>query len=337
MVEGVAEYHPAGKEPYRTLLREDVIKSMDPTFAGRPVFLDHVPGVDDEKLGTKELVPDGYVSESFFNKSDGKHWAKFIITTDQAEMAIQRGEVLSNAYTVTDSSEGGKWHNVDYAQEVLEAHYEHMAIVAKPRYEESIVLTPEQFKDYNLKKESELLRLTNSKEQEGNFIMKFWKKEAVQNSVDVENLAITLDNGKTITVLEAAKTAERVMNMSGYAADDHMVKMENGEMSVKDMRDKFNSMCKKNAEDEEASKKKNSEEEEKKKNAEEEEKKKNAEEEEKKKNAALEEDKEKKQNSKDGEDFFEALSDKAPKSVQNSSEDCYEDRSDKIARGKSRY
>jgi hypothetical protein len=357
MVEGVAEYRPPGEEPTRILLRENAIKAMDATFPGRPVFVDHVPEVNIEKLGSPELIPDGYVVESFFNKTDGKHWAKFVITTEKAQQAIDRGETLSNAYIVKASAPGDRWHNVDYSQEVMEAEYEHLAIVAKPRYEESIVLTPEQFKDYNAKKEAELTRLTNSKE-EGLFTMfKFFKREAVQNSKEIENAVVRLDSGKEFTIEELAKYVERVENMSGYASDEHMVKLANGEMSVKELAEKYNSMCKKNAEDEEAAKKKNAEEEEKKENESDEEAKKkalelaaheekeiaakkNAEEEEKKKNSPVgvegkDVDPAAVKNAKEREDFFKSLGDAAPKSVQN--DIAYEMRSDKVSRGKERY
>ena len=60
-------------------------------------------------------------------------------------------------------SGSGVCHGVDYDNEVTDGEYEHLALVEDPRYEDSIILTPDEFKAYNLEKENELSMLTNSK------------------------------------------------------------------------------------------------------------------------------------------------------------------------------
>ena len=50
MVEGTAEYSEAGKEPYRIYIGETTIKNMNPTFQGKPVYVDHV----DEVVGVRD-------------------------------------------------------------------------------------------------------------------------------------------------------------------------------------------------------------------------------------------------------------------------------------------
>src|ERR1019366_6532201 len=43
---GVAEYRDSPKaEPYRVFLNENTIRNMGPSFAGCPVFVEHVDGV----------------------------------------------------------------------------------------------------------------------------------------------------------------------------------------------------------------------------------------------------------------------------------------------------
>lgn len=251
MVEGVAEYSEPDKnngEPYRILLEEDVLKRMDPTYEGLPIYINHVDEVEVDTMKDKAV---GYVVNSFFNKPDGKHWVKFIIVSEEGHTAITQGWRLSNAYIIKELDGGGKWHNVDYAHKVLNAQYEHLAIVQDPRYDESIILTPEEFKTYNSDKELELSKLANSKgDSTMSGILKFFKKTKVENSAELEATSITLKNGKELTVLqvvnelesmieekknaevEEEKKNEEEKSMPVMANGEHMVKVGEEEMSV---------------------------------------------------------------------------------------------------------
>lgn len=200
-VEGVAEYKdPDNGEPYRIFVGDDTIREMGPTFAGKPVYVRHVEQVNLENL---QAEADGYVEESFFNPADGKHWAKFIVVSDAGQEAIRKGWKLSNAYLPRSFAGGGKWHNVEYTKEVKQAEYTHLALVPDPRYDESIILTPDQFKDYNSKKNSELKALANSKEKPSMF--NFFKKTKAE--VDAETV-VTLKNGREITIAQLINEAE---------------------------------------------------------------------------------------------------------------------------------
>lgn len=311
MVEGVAEYREKA-EPYRILILENALKEMDATFIGRPVYVEHV---DEVKLDRLELEADGYVVESFFNKADGKHWAKFIVVSDRGHEAIRKGWRLSNAYTLRQTGAGGQWHGVDYLKEVTKGEYDHLAIVPDPRYDESIILTPDEFKEYNAKKEAELLKLANSNDNKGDTIM-FFTKEKVKNSADLEKMSVELPKSKKtvelMKIINAADEMEMNSDKPVYANGDHKIKInESEEMSVNELVEKYNSICSKKNEDDDADEALEAE---KKKNAEEEEKKKNeaAAEEEKKKNEAKKAEDEKAKNAKDAEKAaktaeFEAL------------------------------
>jgi len=157
MNEGVAEYRPPNEDMYRILIQEKICKQMDASFTGCPVYVGHV---DDE---TKDGVV-GYVVKSFFNQADGRHWAELIITEDAGLNAIRKKYRVSNAYLPEDYAGGGKWHGVDYEREVMKGVYKHLALVDDPRYEETMVLTPDEFKLYNQNKELELKKLNNSKD-----------------------------------------------------------------------------------------------------------------------------------------------------------------------------
>jgi hypothetical protein len=238
MVEGVAEYAEPEKDAYRILVGESAIKNMDPTFQGKPVYVDHVDEVDLDNL---QEEADGYVLDSFYNKLDGKHWVKFIVVSDRAKDAIRRGWKLSNAYVPKAFTNGGLWHGVEYSKEVTSGEYEHLAIVKNPRYEESLILTPDEFKKYNAEKESELSQLTNSKTKKEKTAMglpklNIFKRTKVENSTDLDGLMVELPKSKIeMPLTQVVNELDVIKNMNGYANGDHMVKVGEDEMSVNDL------------------------------------------------------------------------------------------------------
>ncbi len=345
MTEGVAEYvHPNinNGEPHRLFVGEDTIKSMDRTFAGRPVYVKHVSDVDLDNLQSEA---DGYVIESFFNKSDGKHWVKFIVVSDDGHEHIAKHWKLSNAYNIKESAGGGKWHGVEYLKEVKSAEYDHLAIVQNPRYEESIILTPEEFKAYNDRKEAELLKVANSIENKNNKKLKgegmfnFFKREKVENSTDLEGMMVILPKSKKeMALADVINGMDKIVNMQGYANGDHMVKVGDEEMSVNELVEKFNSLCeeKKNAQKPEDEKKPENEEDKDKDKPENEEEKpedKPENEEDDEDKAENEDDDEKEEGVKNS---FEVLS-KAEKKATVKNSFTVDLSFDKLARGKSRY
>lgn len=231
---GVAEYRETGKDPYRVFLNEDTLRKMDPTFAGRPIYVNHVDEVEDD---VDEIRKDenlaGWVLESFYNAADGKHWVKFLVVNKRAEEAIARGFRLSNAYVPTQFSHGGLWNGVDYDKEITNGEFEHLAIVNNPRYEESFILTPEQFKEYNSKKQIELERLANSskKKEKTKMPFQFFKREKATNSADLESLSVLLPKSKREVTLEKLinEADEKAVDKnSGMADPDHKVKLHDG-------------------------------------------------------------------------------------------------------------
>jgi len=237
---GVAEYQDPEKGAFRVYLNEKVLRAMDASFTGRPVFVEHVDSADiHPNVDELRKEADGWVVESFYNAADGKHWVKFITVTDRAERAIKRGMRLSNAYLPLNDTKGGLWNGVEYAKEITAGEYEHLAIVENPRYEESIILTPEEFRAYNNEKEIELTRIANSKTKQGDGEMKlsFFKREKVENSaIDLENMMVALPtSGKEYSIKALVNSMDKIENMNGYANGDHMVKVGENEMSVNEL------------------------------------------------------------------------------------------------------
>lgn len=241
---GVAEYKELDGSSYRIFLNEKTIRSMDSNFAGKPVFVEHVENVSDSVDEVKNEA-DGWVVESFFNSADGKHWVKFVIVSENGKRAVKNGMRLSNAYIPKTVLVSGVWNGVEYSKEVVSAEYEHLAIVENPRYEESVILTPEQFKKYNEQQKEELIRIANSKEGDGKMKLNFFKREKVENAgIDIESTRVELPlSKKEFTISEIVNAYDKVLNMDGYASPDHMVKVGNEEMSVKQLVKKHMEQC----------------------------------------------------------------------------------------------
>ena len=339
---GVAEYKDIlddqGK-PLMIYINSNTAKKMDATFPGKPVFVRHKNDITEEDF----QQADGYVVESFFNKADGNHWAKFIVTTEEGDRAISNGWKLSNAYFRLKETGSGRWHGVDYSKEVTEGRYEHLAIVNDPRYEDSKVLTPEEFKQYNSEKEAELFKLANSKKNKknkGEGMFKFLKREKVENSADLEVMDVTLPkSGRTVQLKQVLQEKdEAIMNEDEeqMANMGDMVEVGDEKMSVKNLLNKYRNMCKKKAKNEEEEKEENTDDKEdsmenKSKNEEEEKSENMGEEDEKK--SENEEEEEKAENKSKNSNFED---------LQNAEKVANSDPApvldfDRVARGKKRY
>lgn len=236
---GVARYEPPGQEPFTVLVNESVIRKMGPTFAGRPIFVQHIQDDVEPNIDELRKEADGWVVESFFNQADGKTWAKFILVTERAFDAIEQGWRLSNAYIPICTENAGTWNGVPYEREVVDGEFEHLAIVQNPRYEESVIMTPEQFKAYNEKHTVELKRLANSKDKGDKAMGKFnlFKRAKVENAADLEGVMVELPKSKKeISIANMIEEYDKIMNMHGYANGDHLVKVgDKDEMSVNDL------------------------------------------------------------------------------------------------------
>lgn len=248
MSEGVAEYRPPGKDMLRVLVGEDAIRKMNPTFAGRPLFVGHKPDAD---VTNPDIIKtaDGIVVDSFFNKADGKHWAKFMVWTPAAEEAVSKGLVLSNCYVGNSFGAGGRSKGVDYDKEILNGEFHHMALVGDPRYEDSQVLTPEEFKKYNIEKESELLKLANSKSPKGEKkpMFNLFKREKVENSTELEGVMVVLPKSKKekmiSQIINEADESEMKKSEPQMANGEHHVMVGEEKMTVNDLLEKHKAVC----------------------------------------------------------------------------------------------
>jgi hypothetical protein len=263
--EGVAEYQSQKEnngQPFRILLQKNALDRMDRTFEGRPIYVRHVNEVNLKEL-EREAV--GIVVKSFLNEHDGKRWVEFVVFGDAGHEKIAAGWKLSNAYDVTESGPGGKWHNVDYLQEVINGSFDHLALVNDPRYENSVIYTPEEFAAYNKKLKTERdARITNSKgasEMKFSLTKLFNRSEVPADKMkELLACAFQMPNGRDMTFeklfndmaeMDEAKKKNDDAEAKGefpMAHPSHMVEVEeHGEKkryNVKDLVEKYNCMHK---------------------------------------------------------------------------------------------
>jgi hypothetical protein len=242
---GIAQYSEMGKDPYRVFLNEDTLRKMDPSFAARPVFVLHVDDVHDD-LDTLRGEADGWVTKSFYNQKDGKHWVEFIAVSEKCKQAIADGWRVSNAYVPTDYGPAGTWNGMDYQRQITNGEYEHLAIVPNPRYEESVILSPEQFKAYNAAKDNELEKLRNSKERPMKLKDLLFRKTKVDNAADFESLTVLLPKSKKeISVLDLIANADDLEERKEeeMANGDHSVMVDDHKMKVNELVEKYKQAC----------------------------------------------------------------------------------------------
>lgn len=307
----------------------DAMKDMNSTFEGKPIFVGH-QNDSAEKLDEC----DGFVVKSFYNEVDGWLWCEFMVTTKEGQVAVEQGMAVSNAYIPVATRGAGVYNGVKYDRELVEGVFTHLAIVPNPRYKESIILSPADFKVYQETKQNELKQLKNSveenktkEEKEKTMTIKFWAKKEVENSDDVMGLSVDLEDGTSIAIedmvkeVQNAREAEKANEEAKKKEEekdkinmDSKVKVGEEEMTLKELVDAYASTKKKNADEEadkskDADKAKDNEEEEKKKEEESKDKKNSEDEEQAKKDAD-------KENEMKNSEHFEAI-DKAGAEKEN--------------------
>lgn len=311
------------------LIDADAMKRAAPSFVGKPVYVNHQK-VD---LTTLEQDADGYVVDCFYNELDGWLWARFILTSDEGQRAAAQKWSVSNAYNPLTWSERGQHLGVDYDRKMQDYSFTHLAIVPNPRYDDAKIFTPEEFKAHQLQKRTELEELQNSndiKPKQGHPMFKFFQKKseeltnAIPADADLSQIEVELEGGKRMSLQEivnavkkndddekAKEEAEKEkQNKKSVMNDDTEVTVGEEKMTMGELMNKWNAVCKKNSDDDAAAK------------AEEEEKK-NAEAEEKKKKDA-----EEKENAK----RFDELQNASTKKAMH-----VEVSQDKVKRGQQRY
>ncbi len=279
MLPGIARYENRDSDEKmqeeHILIDADAMKQSAASMVGKPVYVQHQT-VDLQNIHEA----DGFVTDCFYNELDGWLWAKFLAVSDEAKTAILNNWSVSNAYMPVEWDGGGQHLNVDYDRKIRNYEFTHLAIVPNPRYEEAKIFSPDDYKAYQAKKRSELDELQNSNSNsKGHPMLKFFTKktEELKNGIpadaDLSQIEIEVEGGvrKTLAEIvnavkkndedekdkEAKEKAEKEAKENKKEAwnDDTEVCVGDKKMPMKDLMNKYNSMIKKNSEEEEKAKK----------------------------------------------------------------------------------
>jgi len=187
------------------LITEEAINKMRPSYEGKPIFTEnHVKEVNETNIQNSV----GYVVKSFHNTDDGHEWMEFLVTKPEGLTAIKNGWKLSNSFDISDSAGGGYYHGVEYCQTIKNGAYDHVAILQTPRYKESLILNPAEFKDYNKKKREEKEKfqnsIQNSTQKTNEVFMPFglFSRTKLEESEKLLNACVRLENGSELSINE---------------------------------------------------------------------------------------------------------------------------------------
>lgn len=242
-------------------LSSEALARMAESAHGIPVVVEHViVNTDNVEHVVVGRVADMHPIE------DGAWEAHFVVDDPSAIEKLKNGWGVSTAYRISESGPGGTFNAIPYDREVMNAKYEHLAIVSNPRYEFAVGPTFYNSAD-PLQSEGGDNTIEKAISIGGRMFSKLFKRTREEVKVnDVEDLILEKD-GKDISVADVLKE-----NEDGEKKYNELLSRYN------ELEEKFNGfMKKKNEEDEE--KKKKEEDEEKKKNEEDEEKEKKEEDE----------------------------------------------------------
>jgi hypothetical protein len=229
------------------LLGQVALEKMSVTIRGVPVVIDHQI-IDPANI---EQLKMGRVADMHYDTEKDLWDAHFVVDDEKAVEKLKAGWGVSTAYRITQSGPGGKYNNVPYDREVLDAVYDHLAIVESPRYEMARDPVFWNSKD-PLIPEVDGDTIDNSNQKRGGTMLgKFWRlvnQEFKTNSdeelmvlVDGQELKLN-DIVSTLHELEMKKNMKKVV-MNGTDT----VEYNGNKMTVNELVDMFKSMGKENA------------------------------------------------------------------------------------------
>lgn len=247
----------------KVLVLDSALDKMLDSFIGKPVvnFL-HQDLTPEEayKINDSDLesMADGVVFD-VGKMENGWSYADFMAWDEETQNNIdKKGFSISCAYMPTKVGPTGKYHGIDYDEEVLDGYYTHMAIVDNPRYERSKVY--ELPNSYNNSFADSLARviLNSKKESEKMKIFKFLNKKKDNTddkpkddkpkdevvNMGEDSYVEDMENGEKIPMSElvAAYKAKKENECKDTKMNmEDMVDVDGEKVSMKDLYDNYKS------------------------------------------------------------------------------------------------
>lgn len=245
---GVISYDD--KNQGTVLVEKPALDSMASTFRNCPVIFVPEQHNDSNKENSFDFtdlsknLASGIVTGVPYWGDDGWMWVEFTVWDANAIKAIEKGYSVSCAYIPDKVADGGEWHQIPYDEQVLDGHYIHMAIVARPRYEGSQIFA-------------------NSKGGHGIMALFGMKKNAEppvmdKNKEPVQPVQTQPDDGKNKPIMVNADTevdvgeekiplsalVEAYQQNHGQLQDDDEIELEDGStVSIGDLKKAYGAAC----------------------------------------------------------------------------------------------
>ena len=208
------------------LVKQDALERMSKSLVGKPVIdVEHKDVTADTVINGEA---DGIVTAVRQNEN-GWWECDFLVWNPVTQSHCDNGEYsVSCAYNPTKTSqEGGEWHNVPYAEEILDGEMTHLAIVTNPRYEGA--------------------RITLSNSKGGKMDWKLFKRGERKNAASLDPLKTKVNvDGSEVALqdlYEAAKEHEApILN------DDTIMEVDGKEKTLGELKQAYRNKMKKNAE-----------------------------------------------------------------------------------------
>ena len=117
------------------LVKQEALAKLAPTFVGKPVIDMAHEDVEPDTVANGDA--DGIVTRVWLDQVSGWWMCEFLVWSPEAQRHCESVAFsVSCAYEPTAVDEkGGEYHNIPYAQEILDGKYTHLALVTNPRYE----------------------------------------------------------------------------------------------------------------------------------------------------------------------------------------------------------
>jgi len=217
---GLVSYRDVGAG--LALVTKGTLDRMLNSIIGKPVIIQHTD-VTPQNMKQHAI---GYVTNAYFDSSDGWYYCTFLVTDDEGHEYIKNGASVSCGYTVRNTNGGGEWHAIRYDEEITDGEYEHLALVRTPRYEDSRILVNSKTGRIIIEKQPN---------KEANPMFGFLKKknekgELEKMKTDLSTHFVRLENGDKISLKELMelRNSKNSEEKNTLAVED-VIETESGE------------------------------------------------------------------------------------------------------------
>lgn len=214
----------------KALLKKENIDKFINKMVNCPLIIKHneVNGDNVDKLAV------GWITQVSYNDVDGWYYCNGIITDeDGIEKAKDFGYVSCAVVPLDVDKSGGVWHDIKYDFEVLDADFNHLALVPNPRYGDATILLNSKMEKLEKKTSTFKERFfnwlanesgsDNEKKEDGTLVNESEKKEEKKDeeekdTKDMENLKNSLKNSLSLKNKSMLKNEdlEALKKLSAY-------------------------------------------------------------------------------------------------------------------------